>query len=97
VRAGVDDYPKYAGLATGAVLESPEISEMLVASEISALFPPLVPVKGGPAREYGKRRRCFPATMTNRHVIGVFLNTPIAVEDAENRNVVVRVGSVGGL
>ena len=30
--------------------------------------------------------------VTNRHVIGLFLDTPIAVEDAENRNVIVRVG-----
>ena len=31
-------------------------------------------------------------SVTNRHVIGLFLDTPIAVEDAENRNVIVRVG-----
>jgi RNA 3'-terminal phosphate cyclase (ATP) len=34
--------------------------------------------------------------MTNREVIGMFLETPIAVADAENRNVIVRVGKVAG-
>ena len=35
-------------------------------------------------------------SVTNRHVIGLFLNTPIAVEAAENRNGIVRVGKGAG-
>jgi RNA 3'-terminal phosphate cyclase (ATP) len=54
------------------------------------LMVPLALAGGGAYKTMALSRHA----VTNREVIGLFLDVPIAVEEAENRNVIVRVGNV---